>query len=364
MIETLMNRARLATKSDNSGSLPNFQTQTLTDGVVASGPLVALAYSYASMYFSGDSTHAGGKITVECNGNAIALTLGNDGSAQLSLLPFIRERVIGSGALANPLYCTEGAETQQNKMRGYIDVSITEEGQQPVSMRVYYIFGNYAPLSTPITDLYFDFDAEGETWVNVDDASNYASDGTPTNFANNWCNINEIVDGTPSGDFVLPLNVAWYYNDVISMLGLGTINYHFRYDCRTTNVLKVRWLDTNGNINTRKFTIASRAHGSSTGVTWQLPHAFKSVVDGYDRGKDQWGDMVASETITIGDECIPITHFDWVKTIASSPCIEVRKNGVWTRVNLGDANIECDPRKAHFSVTLSLVMPTDDVQQF
>ena len=68
--------------------------------------------------------------------------------------------------------------------------------------------------------------------------------------------------------------------------------------------------------------------------------------------------------MTIGDDCIPMTHYDWVKTLASSAVVEVMLGGVWTRVNVGDATVECDPRKAVFSATFALAVPTDDVQQF
>lgn len=84
----------------------------------------------------------------------------------------------------------------------------------------------------------------------------------------------------------------------------------------------------------------------------------------YNRGNDEWADITANEALTIGDDCIPMTHYDWVKTLASSAVVEVMLGGVWTRVNVGDATVECDPRKAVFSATFALAVPTDDVQQF
>lgn len=363
MAEYNLNRARLA-----SSPMPmpytkaNLQTQILADGVVASAPLVALAYSYAVLSFEGNSTHAGEKITVGCGDNSITLTLDSEGRAKLSLLPFIRSRVLGALVLDNPLYCESGADFQQNNFRGFLDVVITEANQTPVTMRIDFIFGNYAPKGEMVTDLYFDYDANGETWCNVDAASHYNANGVPTDFEDNWCNINEIVEDEPSGDFVLPIDVAWYYggDDIV----FSTVNYHFRYDCRVNDVLKVRWLDTNGNINVRKFAISGRSHGASVEGTWQRPHATKEIVLGYDRGKDEWANMTANETINIGDDCIPMTHYNWVKTLASSAVVEVMLGGVWTRVNVGDATVECDPRKAQFSVSLTLVVPADDVQQF
>jgi hypothetical protein len=213
-----------------------------------------------------------------------------------------------------------------------------------------------------VTDLYFDYDANGETWVNVDDATNYTASGVPNGFEGNWCDVNKIVESEPSGDFVMPLLVAWYYGK--DDIQFNTINYHFRYDCRTDNILKVRWLDTNGNINVRKFVKAGRANGVASSGSWTRPHNVKEIVDGYNFGKDEWQNLTASESVTIGDDNIPMTHYDWIKTLGASACVEAYVDGAWTRVNLGDAKLECDPRKATFTATFTLVLPTDDVQQF
>ena len=363
MAETLLNRARVYNAPEGQAfSASNSQSQILASNVVADAPLVALAYSYAVLEFEGNSTHAGQKIAVACNGHTITVTLNNDGEAQLSLQPFIREAVLLNGTLDNPLYCDDTATTQDNGYRGYIDVTITETNQTPTTMRIYYIFGNYAPKGELVTDLYFDYDANGETWVNVDDATNYTASGVPNGFEGNWCDINKIVESEPSGDFVMPLLVAWYYGK--DNIQFNTINYHFRYDCRVDNMLKVRWLDQNGNINVRKFVKAGRANGVASSGSWTRPHNYKEIVDGYDFGKDEWRNLTASESLTIGDDNIPMTHYDWLKTLGASACVEAFIGGAWTRVNLGDAKLEADPRKATFTATFTLALPTDDVQKF
>lgn len=363
MAEYQMNRARLATSPMALPySVPNLQTQTLLDGVVASAPLVALAYSYAVLTFEGNATHANNKIAVAVGDNSITLTLDQWGKAELSLVPFIRNAVLTSEVLDNPLYCESGADFQQNNFRGYIDVVITEDGRTPITMRVHFIFGNYAPKGEKVTDVYMDYDANGSTWVNVDTASHYNANGAPIDFEDNWCDVSQIVESDPVGDFVLPLDVAWYYGG--DDIYFSTINYHFHYDCRSDNVLKVRWLDADGNINTRKFAFAGRSHGATASTSWQRPHNTKEIELGYYRGKDEWRNITANGTITIGDDAIPVTHFDWLKTIASSAVVEAYMGGVWVRCNVGDASMECDPRKSTFSVTLTLIVPTDDVQQF
>ena len=82
MAETLLNRARLVIPPNSEPySKANNQSQILLDGVVATAPLVALAYSYAVLEFDGNSTHSGNKITVECDGNNIVVTLDSNGKA-------------------------------------------------------------------------------------------------------------------------------------------------------------------------------------------------------------------------------------------------------------------------------------------
>lgn len=362
MAESL-NRARLATSPMNVPyNVANQQSQILLSGVVASAPLVALAYSFAVVEFEGNATHAGNNINVAVGDDSVTIVLDRYGYAELSLLPFIRKAVLENDALENPLYCDSEAIFQQNNFRGGIDVVITEDGQAPIAMHVDYIFGNYAPKGELVTDVYMDYDANGETWVNVDSATNYNANGLPVDFEDNWCDINKIVDEEPSGDFVMPLDVAWYYgkDDIV----FSTVNYHFRYDCRSDRVLKVRWLDQNGNINTRKFTLAGRAHGGSTSSSWRIPHNVKEISLGYDRGRDEWADITATESVTIGDDSIPIAQYDWLKTIASSAAVDAYIGGVWVRTNVSNTAVECDPRKAIFSITLTLSLPADDVQQF
>lgn len=363
MAETLLNRARLANSPMALPfEIPNTQTQILGSGVVATAPLVALAYSYAVLELEGNSTHAGNKIVVACGDYSLTITLDADGTAEVSLLAFIRNAVLSSGVLDNPLYCDNTADFQQNNYRGFIDVVLTEQGQSPITIRVNYIFGNYAPKGEQVTDLYFDYHPEGETWCNVDAASHYTSAGLPTDFEDNWCNINEILEDTPTGDFVVPLDVAYYYGK--DNIVFSTVNYHFRYDCREDNVVKVRWLDTNGNINVRKFVIGGKSYGASSGITWNRYHAYKEIALGYDRGADIWAELTANEVLTLGDDVIPTTHYEWLKTIASTPTVEALIGGAWTRCNIADVTVECDPRKAHFSLSFTLSLPTDDVQQF
>lgn len=349
-----LNRARLL-HDTLPYTITNTQTFTLASGAVVSVPMVALAYSYAMLRIEGGTPNT--KVSITCNGIAVTLTLNADGDGAMSLTPFIRAAIQGNGTLANPLY-TSGIR-QGNGFRGSMVVIVTEPEELPLAVSVSYILGNYAPKGERVTDLYFDYDANGESWASYDDAANYNA-GTPIAFDENWCDMSELVAEEPTGDFDMVLPTAWFYG---SKIHFSEVTYHFRYDCRTEGMAKVRWLDTNGNLNERKFVIAGKQHGASTSATWHTPHDEKSINLGYYAGRDQWRERSASEVMVVGDDCIPITHFDWLKTIASAPVAEVFLDGVWVKCEIADMTTECDPRKSLFSITLNLVLPTDDVQQ-
>ena len=362
MAETLINNTLSAPAITIPASIPNIFSTTLNGGIVASSPMIAIAYSNATLTLSGTSSKAGANVTAECNGRSITVTLDSSGNAAFSLLPFIRAAVEASGALDNPLYCASGATSQTNKMRGLLEIDINEDGEDASTHRVFYIFGNFTPQGSFVSDVWLDYDANGETWASIDSASNYDLYGYPVTPANSWFDVNKIAATAPSGDFRMVIPVAWYYGT--ANVEFRNVTFHFRYDCRADNVVKVRWLDTNGGINMRKFTVAGRSFGASTDNSWQRPHLAKSIVNGYYHGRDEWASITASETLTIGDDGIPAAQYGWLKTLASSAAVEAYIGGVWVRCGVGDFSAECDPRKSTFSMTLALVLPTDEVQQF
>ncbi len=339
-------------------SVANIQSAVMASGVAVVAPVVALAYSYAVLMFNGDNTNAGTKITVSDGTHSMTVTLDANGAAVVSILPLIRAGVMGSNTLNNPLDCSGAG----NNYRGTLHLTLTEGEDAPTELDVRYIFGNYAPKVAAVTDIYRDYDPDGETWCSVDAASNYDIDGAPVDFNKNWVNINEILANEPDGDFYIEVDSADFNG--IEEYTFSTVHYHFRNDCRRDNIVKLRWLDTDGNINTRKFVVAGRHYGAAASSTWQLPQPLKLIVDDYKRGRDQWGNISASETLSIGDDNIPIAHYDWVKTLASAPAVDAFLGGLWTRVNINEATMECDPRRPIFSVSLTLALPTDDVQQF
>lgn len=365
MAETLINNTL---GSVPMASLPyvksNQVTEALTSGILVTMPVVALAYSYAVLEFRGTANDAGAAIDVICGGSTVGITIAPDGKAQVSLVPFIRADIASRGVLEDPLSVGGLSAFTDNGFRGYIDVDIEEAEGTAATYRIYYIFGNYSPRGAAVTDVWLDYDAYGGNWCAVDAATHYTAAGAPTSDTKkNWCNIDSVLSSVPAGDFYTPIPVAWYYGD--GNVRFSVVNYHFRYDCRTDNVVKVRWLDTDGNYNSRKFTAAGRSHGASAGDSWQRPHYKKTLPGGgYYAGRDEWTELTSSETLTIGDDNIPMEHYNWLKAIASSAAVEAYLGGAWVRCNLNGAAVECDPRRSVFSVTLALVLPADDVQQF
>ena len=355
-----LNRARLLWQGDTPMSVNNSQSIALASGLSVTAPLVALAYSWAMLHLDGNSSMAGKKVTITCGGASVVVTLDDSGHGKMSLTPFIRNEIKANGVLVNPLYCDDNASYQQNGFRGSMVVTIQEEDEAPQAMNVFYVFGNYAPQGERVTDLYFDYDANGVTWCNIDSVSNY-SGGTPISFEQNWWNVDEALEDAPSGDFTLTLPVAWFYGSGIWM---DNIVYHFRYDCRDTGVVKLRWLDTDGNVNQRKFTVASKSFGSTAGDGWKIPHDDKELELDYNHGADVWREIVAAETLTVGDDCIPIEQYDWLKSATSAPVAQVYLGGIWVKCDIADASVTIERKKSTFSITLTLALPVDDVQQF
>ena len=119
-----------------------------------------------------------------------------------------------------------------------------------------------------------------------------------------------------------------------------------------------------GNINERKFTTAGVSASAGMGDAWAHPHD-TNVVDrwGYYRGRDQWATIEATDTITIGDDALPIEMYDSLKTIASAPFVTAKIGGFWQKV-VAAATFEADPRKTTFSATITLTIPSPTIQEF
>lgn len=336
--------------------ISNTQTDKLPSGALIEWPLVAIAYTYAMLRVTGATANTA--ITLASGGKSVTITTDTNGAANVSLLPFIRDAVFTAGALANPFAFVDADPVAANTMRGRLWLTITDDSQDPYNILVPYIFGAADPRQE-VTDVWWDYDPNDENWGSYESTSQW-SGGQPTNFDNNWVNLSTIVGGTVL-DFSTPLDSVNYYGDKVVF---STINYHFRFDRRTQNVLRLRWLDSFGNINERKFTAAGWSASAGMGDAWAHPHDTNTLDKwGYYRGRDQWATIEATDTITIGDDALPIEMYDSLKTIASAPFVTAKIGGFWQKV-VAAATFEADPRKTTFSATITLTIPSPTIQEF
>ena len=334
----------------------NTQTDKLPSGANIEWPLVAIASTYAMLRVTGAT--AGTAITLASGGKSVTITTDANGAANVSLLPFIRAAVFAAGALANPFAFDDTDPDAANMMRGRLWLRITDDSQDPFDILVPYIFGAADPRQE-VTDVWWDYDPNDENWGSYESVNQWVN-GQPTHFDVNLVNMAQIV-GNTTLDFSTPLDSVNYYGDKVVF---SSVTYHFRFDRRTQNVMRLRWLDSFGNINERKFTTAGVSATAGMGDAWAHPHD-TNVVDrwGYYRGRDQWATIEQSDTITIGDDALPIEMYDSLKTIASAPFVAAKIGGIWQKV-VAAATFEADPRKTTFSATITLTVPSPTIQEF
>ena len=338
--------------------LSNTQSLELKTGTTATWPIVAIAYTWALLELAGT---AGTNCVLTSNGKSIKITLDANGKASVSLLPFIRDAVMAQHGIDNPFAFDDTDNVAANLMRGSLYVNIQEGNNDGENIPVRYIFGALDPNRAEVTDVYFDYDRNSgkQNWGSIERTSLWTG-STPTNFENNYVNLHTIVGGT-AVDFTTPLDVVNYYGKTIVF---STVTYHFLMDTRTQNVMRLRWMDEAGNINERKFTLAGKSYGAAIGESWRRPHATHEIDNyKYYPGRDEWRTIEAAESYTVGDDNLPMCYYDWLKTIASAPFVVAQINGYWQRCNV-DCSLEVDPRKSTFSITITLAVPTPDIQQF
>lgn len=357
----------------------NQTSETLTNGVTVYVPIVALAYSYAVMFFRGSALNAGKQHKIICGDISLWVTLDEYGRAEVSLLPFIRQDVLDNDAMADPLaFRSAGFTNAPNKLRGQLTIDVLKEGETTagdndenidVTLQPFYIFGDYSPL-TPKTDYWRTYDSDHSTPMNYDAETIYDSaTGVPTSladFMSNWQRVKDVKGGrTPNESFTMVKAVCCYNGGTMRT---QNVTWHYYFDCREDNVLAVRWLDHEGNINQRKFTIGARSQSGAIGQTWNVPHTTKvitsSLNDAYWHGADQWQQVTPQATITLGDDAIPIEQYDWLVDLATTVAVQVRIDDVWQRCNITGASVEADPRKKTFNISFSLTVPTYEAQQF
>lgn len=324
-------------------------------------PLIALATSWAVLEINNAVAYA--TISVTCDGYTNKITIGTDGSAKMSLYPFIINAV--SASLDNPIPTDGSATTALNKWRGVLSLTITD-GTATATIQVPYIYGGAHP-TTLEKGRYLDFIAEGElgSWATLELATWYNANGTISSLQD-WqnCNINlnNYLSPQPTTDTTATIAVVMFCGgDIV----FDDQILHLHYDCRVDNMVRVKWLDAKGGINTRQFTCASESRGGATSSTYTRHQWQRAKDSDYWAGADKWGQRAATRKITLGDDGISAKHFSWIASLVESSCVEVWMDGVWQRCNIADSELSHDPRKGLFSVTLTFELaPIYELQQF
>lgn len=335
----------------------NTNTTTLTAGELTT-PIVALAFSYAMATFA--NCTAGAKIKLSCNSKSIDVVINSNGTANVSLLPFIKDDM--AARLERPI-----GNISTNFMRGQLSIAVSNEDSDTtdVTVAVFYIYGDCAPRAVYATEQWCDLNSDSDNYspFYLDLATNYTN-GVPNTlaaFQNCWANGSTI---TPFYNGMVYTCIRFYGDKIVQ----DNITFNVNTDCRTMPYIRrVRWIDSNGNLHCRKLVFAEEAEGGTVGDSYQRPHDVKAIANGsgnYDRGSDTWANITATRQVTLGDESIPIERYDDLKELATSPIVEMYEQGAWTRCNVTGFTVERDPRKASFNLTVTLQAPTYTVQEF
>ena len=334
-------------------------------------PRVALATSCATLkvdcYMGSDMINSGVVATITCNNISIKLVMGSDGKATMSLCPFIMNAV--KNALNSPLVTNKNNTTITNPWRGFLELTIAIDSNED-EVVVPFIYGGanpYAPVSEEWRDYIAD---ELGTWATFDLASWYDDNGeileaSISDWQKAFFNLNNWVTPMVTGDTYRMVGVALFFGNKILFT---RVKLNLRYDCRSENVMMVKWLDARGGINSRLLTFAGESESGGTANTYERFHWDKvadTQNDGYWHGLDKWAQRTATKQITLGDDNISQNQFSWLSGLVQSACIEVYKDGIWQRANIVDSAIERDPRKSTFSLTITLNLAPDyEPQQF
>ena len=335
----------------------NSNLTMLTNGRVEY-PIIAVG-SYCVLQFS--QCTAATKRTITVGTNSVTVTVGSDGTVNLSLMPFIRSDIQSRNVQGKPF---------TTSWRGELSVAVSNADANTTdkTLTIYYIFGYFHPAKDLDADVWVTYNsAVGDYNVlAVDNASHYNGSGVPTSLANF-----RAIDVDPS-QWVTPPSEGSVETISVQQVASSQMfsnqrNYHFTLDCRTENIINVRWIDENGYPNTRKFTCNEEARGAAVADTYLKPHINHTFVSGvipYDYGRDEWGTIEGSRTLTVGDDVIPQNQWNWIKGLITSQCVEILEDGAWRRVNVSGGAMTRDPRRATFNFSVKLVTFTDDIQIF
>lgn len=354
----------------NIGTITNKLSVALGTYTTLDYPAIAIAFGYCTLQFSStNSAHDGGNVhTLTMGDYSIKVTLDQYGKAEVSLLPFIRADMAQGNVLNLPL-ATDGTHTSEdNVMRGAFNLAVSEANSSTTeeTITIHYIFGsNQLELKNNVYRSLNTGDILG-TWVTLDYFAGNNAYGVPTD-DDIWVACNYNINKAFPGQTAIQAQVTQYRGASIVN---GVTNYHFIEDCRVVGVKAVKWLDKYGGINIRKLTFAGESMSAAHSDAYNRPHTDRNIANGdYYAGDDLWETLTPTTTYNLGDDSIPMELFDWLSSLATSPVVEmwsgdVKGAGKWIRCNIGDVTLERDPRRAIFSLSLTLIVPNDIIQQF
>ena len=342
-------------------SYNNYTTTTLANGVVLTAPIIANA-SYCVLQFAGTTTNAGEVRHIKVGTNSITLTLDANGKGVVSLMPFMRADMETRSVLDHPMGNTN------NKWRGVLDLVVSEPNSESGEERllIYYIFGDCPPRDDMVSEVWRTYNtATGDYNVlELDWADHYSSAGVPNSLDSFRSNLNDpALWVTPPSEANNTVNVAAQEVDsnIITRVNSGNNKiYHFDIDCRADGVVQLRWIDSGGNENTRKFTKGVETQSGAAGDSYTRPHDYRVINSHYYAGRDEWANITPTRTLNVGDDAIPIEQFDWLRGLVTSQAVEMLEDNVWVRCNLGDASVERDPKKGVFAFSIQLILPTPE----
>lgn len=331
-------------------------TTTMFSGGRAFYPLIAVG-SDNTLELS--NCVAGTKRTISVGNNSITVTIGNDGRAVVSLMPFIRNDVKARDVQGLPFI---------RSWRGQLAVNISDADASTIAttINIYYIFGFCRPSKEMDSDIWLTYNsADGDYNVVAVDWADHYTNGVPNDLSSfrAIANVPDDWQTPPTENDTQTFEVVQVAS---SQIYKGGKTYHFSLDCRIENVVMVRWIDGDGCPNCRKFTIGGEQRGANVSDTYRIPHNNHKFVNNntYDFGRDEWAVIETQRTLTIGDDAIPQNQWAWLKGLVSSHCVEMLENGVWRRVNVTTPTMERDPRKDVFNFSITLALFADDAQQF
>lgn len=152
------------------------------------------------------------------------------------------------------------------------------------------------------------------------------------------------------------------YAEAVSGLTRSTasdhIKIHITQDKRKCNVAGLRWVDNAGCEWRRVFAISGEEEAVKTEYSYQEPEQNRVYNAGYDEGDRIWRCRNVGNTMTIGDDGIPMEQLPWIKGLLASSYADLKVDYRWQRINIADASLSVDTKKHIFSVSIKIELPT------